>query len=65
MRLSDMKKIVLIFLFIFTQICFSFVSIDSEAPSFELTDTYDNKVSLESFRGKKVVLEWTNHGPKI
>ena len=57
-----MKKIVLIFLFIFTQICFSFVSIDSEAPGFELTDTYDNKVSLESFRGKKVVLEWTNHG---
>ena len=57
-----MKKIVLIFLFIFTQICFSFVSIDSEAPSFELTDTYNNKVSLESFRGKKVVLEWTNHG---
>jgi hypothetical protein len=57
-----MKKFFITILFIFAQASFAFIEIDSEAPNFELTDTYGNKVSLESFKGKKVVLEWTNHG---
>ena len=57
-----MKNFLLTILFIFSQTSFAFIAIDSEAPNFELTDTYGNKVSLESFKGKKVVLEWTNHG---
>jgi len=57
-----MKNFLLTILFIFSQTSFTFIAIDSEAPNFELTDTYGNKVSLESFKGKKVVLEWTNHG---
>ena len=57
-----MKKFLITILFIFAQASFAFIEIDSEAPNFELTDTYGNKVSLDSFKGKKVVLEWTNHG---
>jgi len=57
-----MRNFLITILFIFVPTGFAFVEIDSEAPNFELTDTYGNKVSLESFKGKKVVLEWTNHG---
>jgi len=57
-----MKNFLITILFIFAQASFAFIEIDSEAPNFELTDTYGNKVSLQSFKGKKVVLEWTNHG---
>ena len=57
-----MKSFLMTILFIFTQASFAFIEIDSKAPDFELIDTYGNKVSLESFKGKKVVLEWTNHG---
>ena len=57
-----MKNFLITILFIFTQASFAFIETDSEAPNFELTDTYGNKVSLASFKGKKVVLEWTNHG---
>ena len=57
-----MKNFLITILFIFAQASFAFIEIDAEAPNFELTDTYGNKVSLESFKGKKVVLEWTNHG---
>ena len=57
-----MKNFLITILFIFTQASFAFIEIDSKAPNFELTDTYGNEVSLESFKGKKVVLEWTNHG---
>ena len=57
-----MKNFLITILFIFAQASFAFIEIDSEAPNFELTDTYGNKVSLDSFKGKKVVLEWTNHG---
>ena len=57
-----MKNFLITILFIFAQASFAFIEIDSEAPNFELTDTYGDKVSLESFKGKKVVLEWTNHG---
>lgn len=37
------------------------VQIDTNAPDFTLTDTAGNDVSLSSFAGKYVVLEWTNH----
>jgi len=32
-----------------------------DAPSFNLLNQDDQKVSLEEFKGRKVVLEWTNH----
>ena len=57
-----MKSLLISILFIFTNACIAFVEIDSAAPNFELLDTYGNEISLESFKGKKVVLEWTNHG---
>ena len=35
-------------------------AIGQSAPAFSGTDTAGRKVSLEQFRGKIVVLEWTN-----
>ncbi|MDD9899566.1 MAG: redoxin domain-containing protein [Alphaproteobacteria bacterium] len=32
------------------------------APTFSATDTKGNTVKLEDYKGKTVVLEWTNHG---
>ena len=32
-----------------------------DAPLFNLLNQDDQTVSLEQFKGKKVVLEWTNH----
>ncbi len=57
-----MKNFLIAILFIFANASFAFIEIDSLAPDFELTDTFGKKVSLDSFKGKKVVLEWTNHG---
>ena len=57
-----MKNFLITILFIFANASFAFIAIDSLAPDFELTDTFGKKVSLDSFKGKKVVLEWTNHG---
>ena len=59
-----MKKfITLTFLiFYFSQFLSSFVENEDNAPEFKLSDSYGNKISLSSFIGKKVVLEWTNHG---
>ncbi len=57
-----MKNFLITILFIFANASFAFIEIDSLAPDFELTDTFGKKVSLDSFKGKKVVLEWTNHG---
>ena len=57
-----MKNFLITILFIFANAVFAFIEIDSLAPDFELTDTFGKKVSLDSFKGKKVVLEWTNHG---
>lgn len=37
------------------------VTLDSAAPDFTLPDTSGVDVSLSSFKGKHVVLEWTNH----
>ena len=49
-------------LLLFSQFCFSYVSNNQIAPNFELIDSFDNEVSLESYKGKMVILEWTNHG---
>ena len=59
-----MKKfITLTFLiFYFSQFLSSYVENEDNAPEFKLSDSYGNKISLSSFIGKKVVLEWTNHG---
>ena len=59
-----MKKfITLTFLiFYFSQFLSSFVENEDNAPEFKLSDSYGNEISLSSFIGKKVVLEWTNHG---
>tara|TARA_B100001029_G_scaffold38266_2_gene29448 strand:- start:8531 stop:9151 length:621 start_codon:yes stop_codon:yes gene_type:complete len=62
MRFNNMKNFLITILFIFANASFAFIEIDSLAPDFELTDTFGKKVSLDSFKGKKVVLEWTNHG---
>ena len=37
------------------------VSIDAPAPDFTLQDKNGKQVSLSDFKGKHVVLEWTNH----
>ena len=37
------------------------IKIDSPAPSFALQNSTGESVSLEDYRGKFVVLEWTNH----
>ena len=59
-----MKKfITLTFLiFYFSQFLSSYVENENSAPEFKLLDSYGNEISLSSFIGKKVVLEWTNHG---
>ena len=59
-----MKKfITLTFLiFYFSQFLSSYVENEDSAPEFKLPDSYGNEISLSSFIGKKVVLEWTNHG---
>lgn len=36
------------------------VDIDRKAPSFALTDSFGKSLSLDQFKGKKVILEWTN-----
>ena len=59
-----MKKfITLTFLiFYFSQFLSSYVENEDNAPEFKLSDSYGNEIALSSFIGKKVVLEWTNHG---
>lgn len=37
------------------------VEVDKMAPDFTLTNTNGEKVSLSDFKGKHVILEWTNH----
>lgn len=35
--------------------------VGKEAPEFTATDTHGNEISLNDFKGKIVVLEWSNH----
>ena len=59
-----MKKFITLTFLIFylSQFLSSYVENEDSAPEFKLSDSYGNEVSLSSFIGKKVVLEWTNHG---
>ena len=52
---------ILIFSFI-SQFIFSFVQNDETAPDFRLMDSNGEEIVLSSFRGKRIILEWTNHG---
>ena len=56
-----MKKIIIGLIFV-PFILSASIKTGSEAPDFELMDSYGNKVKLSSFQGKRVILEWTNHG---
>ena len=56
-----MKKIIIGLIFV-PFILSASIETGSEAPDFELTDSYGNKVKLSSFQGNRVILEWTNHG---
>ena len=40
---------------------FAQANVGAQAPAFTLTDTNGRTVSLADFKGKTVVLEWTNH----
>lgn len=52
-------KIILIIFFAMN--IFSLAKVGETAPNFSLINQDNKKISLEEFRGKKVVLEWTNH----
>ena len=59
-----MKKLItqICALLFFSQVFFGYVSTDKLVPNFELIDSFGNEVSLESYEGKMIILEWTNHG---
>tara|TARA_B110000014_G_C20117354_1_gene590557 strand:- start:527 stop:1141 length:615 start_codon:yes stop_codon:yes gene_type:complete len=38
------------------------IKTDTDAPEFTLLDSYGKKVSLSEYKGKTIILEWTNHG---
>ena len=40
---------------------FGAIKNDAKAPTFTLMNQDSEMVDLESFKGKKVILEWTNH----
>ncbi len=42
-------------------ITYAAVDIDKQAPDFSLMNIQGEQVSLSDFKGKKVILEWTNH----
>ena len=52
-------KIILIIFFAMN--IFSLAKVGETAPNFSLINQDNRNISLEEFRGKKVVLEWTNH----
>jgi hypothetical protein len=47
----------------FSEICYSFVEIDTKAPDFTLSNSFGEEISLSELNGKKIIIEWTNHGP--
>jgi peroxiredoxin len=60
-----MKKIIsalFLSIFCFLPSAFADVVAGDKAPSFSLRDTHGKTVSLDSFKGKVVVLEWFNDG---
>ena len=53
---------VIIALFLSSNSLIAYVQIDEIAPDFQLKNSFGDNVSLSDYRGKKVILEWTNHG---
>ena len=56
-----MLRYLLPLLFIFALPAYAAPEIGKPAPQFTATDTKGNEVSLDSLKGKKVILEWSNH----
>ena len=56
-----MKYLLSLLVLLFINITTASVTTDLSAPTFELLDSYGENVSLSSFKGNTVVLEWTNH----
>lgn len=56
-----MKKAILLF-FAAAALAYADVEIGQTAPAFTLPNCEGNSTSLADFKGKVVVLEWTNHG---
>ena len=46
----------------FAEVCYSYVEIDTKAPDFTLSNSFGEEISLSEFSGKKIIIEWTNHG---
>ena len=53
---------VIIALFLSSNSLIAYVQIDEISPDFKLKNSFGDYVSLSDYRGKKVILEWTNHG---
>jgi peroxiredoxin len=56
------KKLVLALVFLLVLPLFAAVRVGETAPNFTATDTYGHQHSLAEYKGKYVVLEWTNQG---
>tara|TARA_B110000438_G_scaffold165210_1_gene158071 strand:- start:1752 stop:2366 length:615 start_codon:yes stop_codon:yes gene_type:complete len=46
----------------FAEVCYSYVEIDTKAPDFTLSNSFGEEISLSELNGKKIIIEWTNHG---
>ena len=46
---------------LFSQSFYGYVNNEEASPNFMLSNSYGEEISLNSFKGKKVILEWTNH----
>ena len=46
---------------LFSQSFYGYVINEEASPNFKLSNSYGEEISLNSFKGKKVILEWTNH----
>lgn len=59
---KQMRKLsVLLMSVVFSTVAFSGVKVDKTAPEFDLVNVDNESVSLTDYKGKYVVLEWTNH----
>ena len=56
-----MKYLSFLLFLLFINSSLASVETDTDAPDFELINSYGDNVSLSNFKGSTVVLEWTNH----